>query len=105
MISMNSDTIQRLFRTEIQGMQQPAKMPDRKVRDLQVSHQDTTGMGFQGPSQGQSNQPQQVRTPIRTEQKYGRNDKILVQAPDGKQMEVKYKKLQNLLNLGYKQVS
>ena len=105
MISMNSDTIQRLFRTEIQGMQQPAKMPDRKVRDLQVSHQDTTGMGFQGPSQGQSNQPQQVRTPIRTEQKYGRNDKVLVQAPDGKQMEVKYKKLQNLLNQGYKQVS
>ena len=105
MISMNSDTIQRLFRTEIKGMQQPAQMQSSRVRDLKVSHQDTTGMGFQGQPQGQANQPQQVRTPIKSEQKYGRNDKILVQAPDGKQIEVKYKKLQSLLNKGYTQVS
>ena len=62
-------------------------------------------MGFQGqaPTQ-QGNQPQQVRTPIKTEQKVGRNEKIMVRGPNGDEIEIKNKKLQTYLNKGYTQV-
>jgi preprotein translocase subunit SecA len=107
MTDMNSVTIQRLFRTQIQGMEQQEGVQARSVRNVQTSHQDTTGMGFQGQPQGeqQGNQPQQVRTPIVAGEKHGRNEKIMVQGPDGKQIQIKYKKLQNYLNKGYTQVS
>ncbi len=106
MADMNSATVQRLFRTQIQGMGQSQGVQERSVRNVQTSHQDTTGMGFQGQPQGQqANQPQQVRTPIHAQEKHGRNEKLMVQGPDGKQVEIKYKKLQNYLNKGYTQVS
>jgi len=106
MADMNSATVQRLFRTQIQGMDQSQGVQERSVRNVQTSHQDTTGMGFQGQPQGQqANQPQQVRTPIHAQEKHGRNEKLMVQGPDGKQVEIKYKKLQNYLNKGYTQVS
>ena len=67
-------------------------------------------MGFVGQpdrsGQSPSNQPQQaVRTPIKAEKKIGRNEKILIQSPDGKKIEIKYKKLQQYLNQGYTQLS
>ena len=106
MADMNSATVQRLFRTQIQGMDHSQGVQERSVRNVQTSHQDTTGMGFQGQPQGQqANQPQQVRTPIHAQEKHGRNEKLMVQGPDGKQVEIKYKKLQNYLNKGYTQVS
>ena len=106
MTDMNSVTVQRLFRTQLQGMEQPQGGQERSVRNVQTSHQDTTGMGFQGQPDGQkSNQPQQVRTPVQVGEKHGRNEKVTVRGPDGKQIEVKYKKLQNYLNRGYTQVS
>ena len=106
MTDMNSVTVQRLFRTQLQGMEQPQSVQERSVRNVQTSHQDTTGMGFQGQPDGQkSNQPQQVRTPVQVGEKHGRNEKVTVRGPDGKQIEVKYKKLQNYLNRGYTQVS
>jgi len=106
MADMNSATVQRLFRTQIQGMDQSQGVQERSVRNVQTSHQDTTGMGFQGQPQGQqANQPQKVRTPIHAQEKHGRNEKLMVQGPDGKQVEIKYKKLQNYLNKGYTQVS
>ena len=105
MADMNSVTVQRLFRTQLQGMEQPQGRQQSSVRNVQTSHQDTTGMGFQGQSQcEQGNQPQQVRTPVQVEQKYGRNEKIMGQGPDGKQIQIKFKKLQNYLNKGYTQV-
>tara|TARA_B100001250_G_scaffold408338_1_gene430576 strand:+ start:7598 stop:10639 length:3042 start_codon:yes stop_codon:yes gene_type:complete len=104
MKEMNSVTIQRLFRTQIQGVEQSQNVQQNKVRNLKVSHQDTTGMGFQGGQTQSSNQPQQVRTPIKTEQKQGRNEKILVRGPDGVEIEIKFKKLQNYLNKGYSRV-
>ena len=105
MADMNSVTVQRLFRTQIQGMDQSQGIQERSVRNVQTSHQDTTGMGFQGQPQGeQSNQPKQVRTPIQTGEKHGRNEKVLLQGPDGKQIQVKYKKLQSYLSKGYSQV-
>jgi len=105
MADMNSITVQRLFRTQIQGMEGQAPRSDSSVRNVKVSHQDTTGMGFQGQAQTQQgNQPQQVRTPIKTELKVGRNEKILVRGPNGDEIEIKNKKLQNYLNKGYTQV-
>ena len=105
MADMNSVTVQRLFRTQFQGMEQPQGRQQPSIRNVQTSHQDTTGMGFQGQPQGeQGNQPQQVRTPVQVEQKRGRNEKIMVQGPDGQQVQIKFKKLQNYLNKGYTQV-
>ena len=106
MADMNSVTVQRLFRTQLQGMEQPQGVQERSVRNVQTSHQDTTGMGFQGQPDGQkANQPQQVRTPVQVGEKHGRNEKVTVRGPDGIQIEIKYKKLQNYLNRGYTQVS
>ena len=106
MTDMNSVTVQRLFRTQLQGMEQPQGVQERSVRNVQTSHQDTTGMGFQGQPDGQkTNQPQQVRTPVQVGEKHGRNEKVTVRGSDGKQIEIKYKKLQNYLNRGYTQVS
>jgi preprotein translocase subunit SecA len=106
MTDMNSVTVQRLFRTQLQGMEQPQGVQERSVRNVQTSHQDTTGMGFQGQPEGQkANQPQKVRTPVQVGEKHGRNEKVTVRGPDGKQIEIKYKKLQNYLNRGYTQVS
>ena len=102
---MNSITIQRLFRTQIKGMEAQAPRSESSVRNVKISHEETTGMGFQGQAQPQQgNQPQQVRAPIKTEQKVGRNEKILVRGPDGEEIEIKNKKLQTYLNKGYTQV-
>ena len=46
MADMNSATVQRLFRTQIQGMDHSQGVQERSVRNVQTSHQDTTGMGF-----------------------------------------------------------
>jgi preprotein translocase subunit SecA len=65
-------------------------------------------MGFAGQPERseQPNRPQQAaRTPVKVDQKYGRNDKIKMVGPDGKEIEVKFKKLQQYLNQGYSQVS
>jgi preprotein translocase subunit SecA len=106
MTDMNSATIQRLFRTQIQGMENSPGIQERSTRNIQTSHKDTTGMGFQGQPKGQqANQPQQVRTPIQSGEKHGRNEKIKVQGPDGIQIEIKYKKLQNYLNKGFVKIS
>ena len=105
MTDMNSVTIQRLFRTQIQGMDQHQSQSNQSVRNVQTSHQETTGMGFQGqPQSEQGNRPQQVRTPIKPEQKVGRNAKIMVRGPNGDEIEIKNKKLQSYLNKGYTQV-
>jgi preprotein translocase subunit SecA len=105
MADMNSVTIQRLFRTQIKGMEGQAPRSESSVRNVQISHEETTGMGFQGQTQPQQgNQPQQVRAPIKTEQKVGRNEKILVRGPNGEEIEIKNKKLQTYLNKGYTQV-
>ena len=106
MADMNATTVQRLFRTQIQGVTEQPQAQDRSVRNVQMQHQDTTGMGFAGQTEPQqkANQPQQVRTPITVGKKIGRNEKVMVKSPDGKQIEIKYKKLQHYLNQGFTQV-
>ena len=103
---MNSVTVQRLFRTQIKGAEQPQN-PKSSVRNMKMQHQDTSGMGFSGTeisTRQKRSQPQQVRSPIKAEGKIGRNQKIKLEGPDGKEVYVKYKKLQTYLNQGFKQV-
>ena len=105
MNDMSAITIKRLFRTQLQGMEQTSNMSKPILRNVETSHQDTTGMGLQGqPPERSANQPNQVRAPVKVDQKMGRNEKITVQGPDGKKIEIKYKKLQNYLNKGFIQV-
>ena len=105
MADMSATNIQRLFRTKLQGMEESTTSTKPVLRNVETSHQETTGMGLKGRDTNQvTNQPSQVRTPVKVDQKMGRNQKILVQSPDGKQVEIKYKKLQNYLNKGFTQV-
>ena len=105
MADMSAMTVQRLFRTQLQGMEESSTTRKPILRNMEASHQDTTGMGLQGGGSKQIvNQPSQVRTPVKVDQKMGRNQKILVQGPDGKKIEIKYKKLQSYLRKGFTQI-
>ena len=107
MREMNALTAQRIFRTQLQGMEQAPQMTTSSVRNIKVEHKDTTGMGFVGgqQAQGQGSQGQNtVSKPVVADKKIGRNEKILVQAPNGEKIEIKFKKLQQYLNQGYTQV-
>ena len=102
---MSAITIQRLFRTQLQGMEESSTERKPIMRNMETSHQDTTGMGLKGAATKQvGNQPSQVRAPLKVDPKMGRNQKIIVQSPDGKKVEIKYKKLQSYLNKGFIQV-
>ena len=99
-------TLQRLYRTQIQGMSASPEMPVTKDRNVQVQHDESTGMGFSGPSlkeqaSASSGIPNQ---PINVDEKIGRNEKIKLVSPSGEQVKVKYKKLQQYLNQGYSKV-
>ena len=100
---LNRTTVQRLLRTQLQGMGQAPMVQKQAVRNIQTKHQDTTGMGFTGQAPAsRSNQPQKaVRTPVHADEKIGRNKKITLVSPNGQTIEVKHKKLQHYLNQGY----
>lgn len=106
MSSTSKITLQRLFRTQIQGVEQQPHVQQKSPRNIQLQHQDTTGMGMaaQPQQEQQANRPQQAQmTPIHSEKKIGRNEKIKLISPNGEKIEVKYKKLQDYLNKGYTQ--
>ncbi len=108
MKDLNRVSVQRMFRTQIQGVEQTPETVQQGARNVQIQHRDTTGMGFAGqPEQKeQANRPQgATKAPIKVDQKLGRNDKIKVVSPDGQEIEIKFKKLQQYLNQGYTQVS
>ncbi len=102
---LNRTTVQRLFRTQLQGMEKAPQMETRRVHNVRAQHEDTTGMGFTATAQGDKpNRPQQAsRIPVHAEKKHGRNELISVVSPSGKKEEIKFKKLQQYLNRGYKQ--
>ena len=104
MMSNTSEaTIQRLYRTQIQGMATAPELPLNKARNVQALHDESTGMGFSGPSMQEqaSSSSGAPKQPVNTDEKIGRNDKIRLVSPSGNQVEVKYKKLQQYLNQGY----
>lgn len=103
-------TLQRLFRTQIQGMEQPPQLKTSQPRNVRLQHQDSTGMGLAGqppaPGAMATNRPQQAtRKPIKVGTKIGRNEKITVVSPSGEKIQIKYKKLPQFLERGYTQVS
>ena len=104
---LNKTTVQRLLRTQLQGMEQAPQMRGQQVRNVQTQHKDTTGMGFSGGQTrarkaNQTDQP--ARTPVYIEKKIGRNEKITMVSPSGKKVMIKHKKLQQYLNQGYTEV-
>ena len=102
MAALNSSTIKRLFRTQIQGFEETPAMTLRKDRNVSLQHDETTGMGF-GQSAPSPNRPQQATAvPVQAGEKYGRNEKITVTSPSGKKIQIKYKKLENYLKQGFK---
>ena len=105
MNDMNAVTAQRIFRTQLQGMEQAPTITSGGVKNIKVEHQDTTGMGFAGQPQGQQNVSQNRSTsPVVADKKIGRNEKIYVLSPSGDKIQIKYKKLQQYLNQGYTQL-
>ncbi len=111
MTETNKTTLQRLFRTQLQGVEQQTEgQPVKQARNVQMQHKDTTGLGMRAlpqEAQQQPNQPQQAtRAPIqKTDKKIGRNEKITVISPNGEEIEIKYKKLQDYLNKGFTQAA
>ena len=103
---MNQKTVQRLFRTQLQGMENAPQI-QRKDRNIRVRHDSTEGMGIQSAPQGGAGQrpPQPVKAPVVADKKIGRNEKIPVISPSGEKVFVKYKKLNQLLSKGYSRVS
>ena len=63
-------------------------------------------MGLNTPSlQDQAaNSSGALKSPVKVDEKIGRNEKIKLVSPSGKQIEVKFKKLQHYLNQGYTKV-
>ena len=103
MKDMNAVTAQRIFRTQLQGMDQAPSLSSNSVRNIKTEHQDTTGMGFVGQPASSASQKKRT-TPVTVDKKIGRNEKINVQSPSGEKIQIKYKKLQQYLNQGYTEV-
>jgi len=78
---VNRETIKRLYRTQLQGMEQAPEVRGRRPAGaIQTKHADTVGMGFSAQDRGQSSQQTQRRVqpgkpkPVKVDQKVGRND-------------------------------
>lgn len=77
---LNRETVQRLFRTQLQGMERaPSLSRRRPATPVRIQHADTVGMGFAVPPDGgQQRQPPAPGTgrpkPVRVEKKVGRNE-------------------------------
>ena len=104
-IDTTETTVQRLYRTQIQGMDSAPQMPVSRTRNVQAQHDESTGMGFSGPSMQEqaAESSGAAKQPIKVDEKIGRNEKIKLVSPSGKEIEVKYKKIQQYLNQGYTQ--
>ena len=103
MSDTNSETVKRLYRTQIKGIDSNPNNTISNTSNIQVRHDDSSGMGLNAPSlQDQANTNSNIQqTPITSDEKIGRNEKIKLVSPSGKQIEVKFKKLQHYINQGY----
>ncbi len=75
----NHETLKRIFRTRIDTMGQRQVPQPAAARNVQIRHDETTGMGFVAPPQqtgpdAQGPPKQGKRQPIRAEEKIGRNE-------------------------------
>ena len=94
----------RLFRTQLQGMEESSTTRKPILRNMEASHQDTTGWGFKAEVQSklQINLASQDSSKGRSEN--GSKSKNISSGSDGKKIEIKYKKLQSYLRKGFTQI-
>ena len=106
MIDTTSETVKRLYRTQIQGIASGPENISDNTSNIQTRHDESLGMGLAAPSlqEQAANSSAKAVEPVRTDEKIGRNEKIKLVSPSGKQIEVKFKKLQHYLNQGYSKV-
>ena len=106
MIDTTSETVKRLYRTQIQGIASGPESISDNTSNIQTRHDDSMGMGLAAPSlkEQATNSSAKAVEPVRVDEKIGRNEKIKLVSPSGKQIEVKFKKLQHYLNQGYSKV-
>jgi len=106
MIDTTSETVKRLYRTQIQGIASSPESISDNTSNIQTRHDESLGMGLAAPSlqEQATNSSAKAVEPVRIDEKIGRNEKIKLVSPSGKQIEVKFKKLQHYLNQGYSKV-
>ena len=106
MIDTTSETVKRLYRTQIQGIASGPESISDNTSNIQTRHDESLGMGLAAPSlqEQATNSSAKAVEPVRIDEKIGRNEKIKLVSPSGKQIEVKFKKLQHYLNQGYSKV-
>ena len=105
-IDTTSETVKRLYRTQIQGIASGPESISDNTSNIQTRHDESLGMGLAAPSlqEQATNSSAKAVEPVRVDEKIGRNEKIKLVSPSGKQIEVKFKKLQHYLNQGYSKV-
>lgn len=96
-----AETVQRLFRTQIRGMEDAPAVQEQTPRNVSLQHDETTGMGFSAPRPQEQPQQGTSKQPVHVDKKVGRNEKVKVISPSGKEEWIKHKKLQHYLNKGY----
>lgn len=106
MVDTTSETVKRLYRTQIQGIDSRPNNHKDNTSNIQVRHDESQGMGLNTPSlqEQAANSSGALKSPVKVDEKIGRNEKIKLVSPSGKQIEVKFKKLQHYLNQGYTKV-
>ena len=106
MVDTTSETVKRLYRTQIQGIDSRPNNLKNNTSNIQVRHDESQGMGLNTPSlqEQAASSSGALKSPVKADEKIGRNEKIKLVSPSGKQIEVKFKKLQHYLNQGYTKV-
>ena len=106
MVDTTSETLKRLYRTQIKGIDARQDTLQDNTSNVQTIHDESQGMGLSAPPlQEQANNSSATPIePVVAEEKIGRNEKITLMSPSGEKVEVKYKKLQHYLNKGFTKV-
>ncbi|MEE9165858.1 MAG: preprotein translocase subunit SecA [Candidatus Neomarinimicrobiota bacterium] len=76
---LNRETVGRLFRTQLQGMESAPSLRGRRPgKPVRAQHAEAAGMGFAVPSDGERRQPAAAQRgrpqPVQVEKKIGRNE-------------------------------
>ena len=106
MVDTTSETVKRLFRTQIQGIGSQQIESQDNISNVQTIHNESQGIGLNAPplqEQAGISSPTSSK-PVVVDEKIGRNQKVELISPSGEKVEVKYKKLQQYLNQGFSKV-
>ena len=100
---MNAVTIQRIFRTKLQGMDKAPELQTNNIKNIKTEHEQSEGLSFlnQGKRTESNRSSNKVIAPVKVEKKIGRNEKVAMISSSGERVEVKYKKMDSYLKKGY----